>query len=208
MTLQIKANNFYRTRGGEIAYIAAIVPFGFPHPVLGVIGDSPKNWTLSGSFNLNDQNLNDLVEHIPDCDSFDWVPKPKIQVEVGKKYVMANGDVVGPMEKEQACDSYHFYFNGMHWDIEGIRKNQSFRNTHNIVSEYIEPEPVYEPFANAAEFAPHRDKWVMRLDGDGCYRFNGYDDTGVWSVNGTRYTYKDLFRFRFDDGKPCGRVKQ
>jgi hypothetical protein len=291
--MEIKANNWYRTRGGEIAYVAAIVPFQTGYPALGVVQGDIQSWMLAGLCFEDDTSNDDLVEHLPDCDSFDWVPKPKvetpkeksvgfsvgdiltipnyetaggyrswevvavllgglgyegvyelvgidakssesikvpclllethpgikvlkkpkIQLETGKKYVLANGEIVGPMATESESVTYRFYSqdaNGIYrfWKIDGVRKLHDCRPTENIVSEYIEPEPTYEPFGNAAEFAPHRDKWMRRINGtNGAFTCNSYDDHGVWH-GGTRYTYKELIECKFEDGTPCGKRVQ
>ena len=205
MTLQIKANSWYRTRGGEIAYVAAIVQFG-PFVVIGLVGADADRWTISGAYYVDDTNVMDLVEHLPDCDGFDWVPKPKIQLEAGKKYVMANGEVVGPISSDtDPMSEYRFWALGMRWNSEGVRVTKEFRSTHNIVAEYVEPEPAYVPwdFESMPETVRVKAKecgtrWVARPASDTyCMRGNFLS------------TYKELFDHYVQlDGTPCGRVKQ
>jgi hypothetical protein len=77
----------------------------------------------------------------------------------------------------------------------------------------IEQPEKYRPFANAAEFKPHRDRWVTRTDisddeaQPGACRVGEYDDQGVW-WNSTEYqTWKASFdagRCFDDDGTPFG----
>jgi len=69
------------------------------------------------------------------------------------------------------------------------------------------PEPQYRPFANAAEFEPYRDKWV--LEGSRKCRPTVYCDTFV-EVNGTTYEWDEaLLVLKLTDGTPFGvRVDQ
>jgi hypothetical protein len=62
------------------------------------------------------------------------------------------------------------------------------------------PEPQYRPFANAAEFEPYRDRWIVN-PGSGTYRrIELYGDEGAMGMS-----WEGLFRNRtFDDGSPCG----
>ena len=74
----------------------------------------------------------------------------------------------------------------------------------------IEKPKQYRAFANAAEFKPHRDRWITKLysngrASDGCFRVDSYDDFGVWIVN-ERLSFDDMFNTNqpFDDGSPFG----
>jgi len=79
--MEIKANQWYRTRGGEIAYVAAIVPFPRMYPGVGIADDNLRTWTLDGTYVIGATREHDLVEHLPDCTGFDWVPTPKIKLD-------------------------------------------------------------------------------------------------------------------------------
>jgi len=64
------------------------------------------------------------------------------------------------------------------------------------------PEPQYRPFANAAEFEPYCDKWV--LEGSRKCRPTVYCDTFV-EVNGTTYEWDEALRvLKLTDGTPFG----
>jgi len=64
------------------------------------------------------------------------------------------------------------------------------------------PEPQYRPFANAAEFGPYCDKWV--LEGSRKCRPTVYCDTFV-EVNGTTYEWDEALRvLKLTDGTPFG----
>jgi hypothetical protein len=62
------------------------------------------------------------------------------------------------------------------------------------------PEPKYRPFKDAAEFEPHRDKWIKN-PGTGCVRrVDHYNDIGAGGMS-----WESLLRNRvFVDGTPCG----
>jgi hypothetical protein len=76
----------------------------------------------------------------------------------------------------------------------------------------IEVPKQYRPFANGAEFKPHRDRWVTRVDKSdiaacpGACRFFAYDDQGIlWER--LSQTWRDAFdagRCFDDDGTPFG----
>jgi hypothetical protein len=62
------------------------------------------------------------------------------------------------------------------------------------------PEPQYRPFRDAAEFAPHRDRWIRTPAQETIRQVIHYSDRGVDGM-----TYRMLFEERtFDDGTPCG----
>ena len=71
-------------------------------------------------------------------------------------------------------------------------------------------EPTYRRFANAEEFAPYRDKWV--LYNQATRRILSYNNYGViiaqanWGDSGVRFiTFETAFKeFRFEDGTPFG----
>ena len=73
------------------------------------------------------------------------------------------------------------------------------------------PKPKqYRAFANAAEYKPHRDRWLARIDEhglllDGEFQINGFDDTGIW-LGSNHLSYKDALDrgHTFDDGNPFG----
>jgi len=73
------------------------------------------------------------------------------------------------------------------------------------------PAPQYRPFASAAEFMPHADRWISRSfsicpDHAGGFRCSAFDDYGIWERD-KRTSYSELFREgrKFaDDGTPFG----
>lgn len=99
----------------------------------------------------------------------------------------------------------------LEWFLDADRKptlaNFDFSKCCLAIVERIKPpEPTYRPFANAAEFEPHRDKWIYdpRFD-DKKFRVIVYDDNMVW-LNDKGYEYWTLFESGtlFEDGSPFG----
>lgn len=78
----------------------------------------------------------------------------------------------------------------------------------------IEKPKQYRPFANAAEFEPHRDRWIQRSSKHdtpdtipaGCFRVTAYNDHHYWTNGGHCITYEQAFNDGkcFDDGTPFG----
>jgi hypothetical protein len=63
-------------------------------------------------------------------------------------------------------------------------------------------EPAYRPFANAAEFMPHRERWV--IEGQRICKPQVYSDSYI-EVNTTNYEWDLAFRLlAFEDGSPFG----
>ena len=83
-------------------------------------------------------------------------------------------------------------------------------NEKKIIVRKIERHKQYRAFANAAEFKPHRDRWITKLYSNGkasdnCFRVDSYDDFGVW-IGNERLSFDDMFNTNqpFDDGTPFG----
>lgn len=68
-------------------------------------------------------------------------------------------------------------------------------------------EPRYRPFASAAEFSPHRDKWIRWKNGDEhLFRVGAFHNSVVWPACasvGTDYA-KSFREWLFEDGSPFG----
>ena len=84
--------------------------------------------------------------------------------------------------------------------------NLVFHGYAYLIIRKIEKPKQYRPFANAAEFEPHRDRWIRQTLGDSVSftRIDGYGKEGV-TIQGNAYTYQQLLDKRtFDDGSPFG----
>jgi len=90
---------------------------------------------------------------------------------------------------------------------EGRPIKWNHKTTYNgyAIIRKIEKPKQYRPFANAAEFEPHRDRWVRyRGDDYGGSRVAFYDNTHARiddDVDNWNGHFKD---YTFDDGTPFG----
>lgn len=79
--IEIKAGQWWRRRDGEIVYVFGIIPthvYAYVLPVLAVSREGNLHrCTEVGKFvtTIAESPL-DLIEHVPDCTGFDWVPEP------------------------------------------------------------------------------------------------------------------------------------
>lgn len=123
------------------------------------------------------------IEGIPDGWELVKVGKPL----VGEYYIDVTGNLYKALDTTPTV---------LHWHVPIIRK--------------IEKPRQYRPFASAAEFEPHRDRWIRRihegeLGAKGCFRVSGYDDLGIFNL--TKHESYDLMfddGRQFDDGTPFG----
>jgi hypothetical protein len=79
MSVKLEAGNWYRTRGGEIVYCVGgskAVDTGDRWIVENDEGEI-NTYHFDGRWLSDEVDENDLIEHLPDCDGFDWVPPPK-----------------------------------------------------------------------------------------------------------------------------------
>lgn len=130
------------------------------------------------------------------------LPEP-LKVEAGKYYRTKAGEVIGPMFLFGLGDDKWAYKKGKGglWNDAG--KHNSLSGKHDFAEEITF---TYRPFANAEEFKPFRDKWIIRKEGIGSFRVQSYYDT--WVAVGPEYlSYQELLTRKFEDGTPCG-IKQ
>ena len=73
------------------------------------------------------------------------------------------------------------------------------------VIEKSEQPKQYRPFANAAEFEPHRDRWLNpKFAPDQYIRTTAYIDRGHWVFEEYNTWEKMFANYLFDDGSPFG----
>ena len=73
------------------------------------------------------------------------------------------------------------------------------------IVEEIEQPKQYRPFANAAEFEPHRDRWLNpKFAPDQYIRTTAYIDRGHWVFEEYNTWEKMFANYLFDDGSPFG----
>ena len=81
-----------------------------------------------------------------------------------------------------------------------------------VIIRKIEKPKRYRPFANAAEFEPHRDRWLVFFDyeysdlSDQKSRVLVYGDDRFWiGEDGSMYDWNKAFKsWQFEDGTPFG----
>ena len=119
-----------------------------------------------------------MIEGIPEGWEFVRVGKPL----VGEYYIDVTGSVYKALDTTPTV---------LHWHVPIIRK--------------IEKPKRYRPFANAAEFEPHRDRWVRyRGDDYGGSRVAFYDNTHA-RIDDDFDNWNGHFKdYTFDDGTPFG----
>jgi hypothetical protein len=224
--MKIEVGQWYRNGAGHIVFCLAKNPYTTDYPwvmvshngfdtevesyqIDGTYSSSPY---LEGIEDLEDWNI---VEHLPDCTGFDWVPKPKLQLREGAWYKRKDGKIVGPCAVDPDQDDYCTHFN-YKWVVGSWRYRDDGTNavesTQHLECEVPDPtpKPVYRPFANAEEFSPHRDRWIGRMTGStpakGYCKVVGYEDAGVWIDSRNLKTYREWFEDgrTFEDGTPFG----
>ena len=126
--------------------------------------------------------MNDKIEGVPDGWRLVRIGKPK----AGEYYIAINGE---------ACEAKLLTRTVLQWGFPVIEK--------------FEQPKQYRPFANAKEFEPHRDRWLIHPEGEanGAFQVLEYDDTGIWANGMTEkmsYAIVKKNGLRFDDGSPFG----
>ena len=80
-----------------------------------------------------------------------------------------------------------------------------FYNTVYPIVRKIERPKTYRPFANAAEFKPHRDRWVRFYEGCLTKKIGAYSEPEVEIIGDGNWGYDAAFAsYVFDDGTPFG----
>lgn len=206
--MKIEVGQWYRLRNGEIGYVfGKMLSDTAKHPFrMERAGGIAVSLTSDGRYYGGRETAqSDIIEHLPDCDSFTWVPKPKLQLREGAWYRRYDGQIVGPCTQNLMSSQ-----RDRPWDVGGfLYAHDGTNSIHQarLLEEVPDPtpKPVYRPFANAAEFAPHRDRWIQRFYGDGCFKVVAYDETSVYTRDGeSRYTTYFTNGFKFEDGTPFG----
>jgi hypothetical protein len=209
MNFRIRPKQWYRTLGGEIVYCVGRLPKQLKDTV-------PCRWwcvdngayiltyTPSGRFFADKEDHRDIVEHLPECTGFKWVPPPKLQLREGAWYERKDGLIVGPCEKRDpsqtggfswAMNSWMYYDDG----TNTIKHTDAF----DIVREVDPPkppQPKYRPFRSMEEFAPFRERWWRCKNHKTVLPPCHYNDTRHGGS-----TWVDRFaRYVFEDGSPFG----
>jgi hypothetical protein len=160
-----------------------------------------RYYTGSGKFDQLKQCLKDIIEHLPDCTGFDWVPAPKLQLREGAWYERKDGVVVGPCKKS-GLDDLPWFFGNFFYRNDGTNNATDWCYLIREVDPPQPPQPKYRPFKNAEEFKPFRNCWWYRDDSDGRKHFPPmyYSDSFHGGIS-FAYRFKTCF---FEDGTPFG----
>ena len=75
-----------------------------------------------------------------------------------------------------------------------------------VIIRKIEKPKQFRPFANAAEFEPHRDKWIKRKSGNVDHRIKTHSYNNLKHYTGDiGDTWQAMFDdYEFEDGTPFG----
>ena len=89
-----------------------------------------------------------------------------------------------------------------------IEWNQTIESCYAnyVVIRKIEKPRQFRPFANAAEFEPHRDKWIKRKSGNVDHRIKTHSYNNLKHYTGDiGDTWQTMFDdYEFEDGTPFG----
>lgn len=118
------------------------------------------------------------------------------------------------MKDEETIRHGDMFWQGGAWNQTGIAVSEITvaealaKYARYMITSYARKiEPVYRPFANAAEFAPHKGKWLMsRIGNNHSFRqlITSFDDDGVWDDNKS-ISWEDMAKqYKFEDGTPFG----
>ena len=81
-----------------------------------------------------------------------------------------------------------------------------YNKNYAIIRKIPKPKQ-YRAFANAAEFEPHRDRWVRRIANGGAFLISDYSEEGFCYDELSPVSWEELFNMGYvfdDDGTPFG----
>jgi hypothetical protein len=214
--IKLEAGQWYRTRGGNIVYCVGLKPketaTNTPYDAVVVCIEgfsydyvSDGRFAVGADANEMQQEFDeDIIEHLPGCTGFDYVPTPKLQLREGAWYERADMKIVGPcrVDTEQP-NSY-----GYKWCVGPWRYRDDGTNNvdaiNHLIREVERPQPKYRAFANLKEFYPHHNRLVcvnvpnprvLEL-----YRVQVFNDHTFWLQAETGKSYASgLLDYQFAD---------
>lgn len=137
----------------------------------------------------------DVLKHLPDCDSWDWQPPKPIEPPEGYR-LLTDGIVING---DMALQDAGWYFSTCYGqDIAELLELGAAKAYARKI------EPQYRPFANAEEFKPYRDKWLIDEDRELLRVVKIRPDCKIATCYGS-ISFKDAFnRYRFEgeNGQP------
>jgi hypothetical protein len=209
MGIKLEAGQWYRSRGGEICFVvgrSAAFESGADCWVVEESHGANETFTEDGFFlSVRSEHHRDLIEHIPDCTGFDWVPAPKLQLREGAWYERADGNIVGPCERCE--ESTTILTDGIaKWRIGCLWYSDV--GTCPVYSNYLirevePPKPKYRAFKNRNEALSHCEGWWLDEAG-AAFRVMRVESGGV-TVYGCFMSFDVAFeRLKRQDGSPFG----
>jgi hypothetical protein len=211
--IKLENGQWYRDASGDILYCMGQYPNSGTFLCLDQDHFELLDYTESGEFLSDFGGIGDsryyIVEHLPDCTGFDWVPPPKLQLREGAWYERADGKIVGP------CESYKnpSWAPEANWEVAGRWYSDDGKNPApetNLVREVEPPKPKYRPFKDAEEFKRYRNEWIRykQSDVNKTMKCVSFSDEGV-TVCVSFMPYKTAFEsLVFEDGSPFGVLDQ
>lgn len=207
--IKLEGQQWYRDRDGEIYFCVGKCQTNRPDCYL--VHDwagNPYNVYPNGRYIDAEERSNDLVEHLPDCDSFDWEPKPKLQLREGAWYERSDNKIVGPCK---LLEHPNCFADDAFWQINGYwyRHDGTNLSQRKLIREVDPPKPTYRSFQNAEEFRLH---WLRLLKYTGNKKnhyisVDAFNDECVFlSGDSDHHSYEYLLdNFVFaDTGLPVG----
>jgi hypothetical protein len=206
--IELQAGQWYRRRDGEIVYCFAKNPVNVIHPYHLCCEDGTfETCTEDGDFCVEtDDDDEDIIEHLPDCTGFDWVPPKPVVAPEGWR-LLTEGEIIE--QGDIAMDEEGCWLH----DNPVVPEDGIFRQPWNIKHHYavlrkIEPpQPKYRAFKDGVEFAPYRDEWFCDLNNlQFRTKVTAYDHRYVWFAGANvGESYLDAFKTRLrEDGSEFG----
>jgi hypothetical protein len=87
--IKLQAGQWYRTRGGEIVYCVGQKPIADEYPFIACLETGGiRELAANGCYWANrESNKKDIIEHLPDCTGFDWVPPKRPDAPEGWRWL-------------------------------------------------------------------------------------------------------------------------
>jgi hypothetical protein len=159
--IKLQVGQWYRRRDGEIVYCFAKNPVNVIYPYHLCCEDGTfETCTEDGDWcDEADNDDEDIIEHLPDCTGFDWVPTPKLQLREGAWYERKDGEIVGPCKKSTFPDHQWMIEPWLYFD-DGT--NKAILDTGVwLIREVEPPQPKYRAFVDREEAFPFCDGWWL-----------------------------------------------
>ena len=205
--IKLQAGQWYRRRDGEIVFCLGFGPGKKMYPIVIALNEDcdciefyKEDGTFSNEFVVNNY---DIIEHLPDCTGFDWVPTPKLHLREGAWYERADGKIVGPcrMRTGGLRVDYRWDVSGELYHDDGTQRPIAIPGWC-LVREVEPPQPKYRAFRDREEAFPFCDGWW--LDDGEPVRITRVRNDCVF-VGGRVYSFDMAFAsLKRHDGSPFG----